>query len=109
MTTKVSGWTLLSIDYTDIHLSNYEQQGGHSFNPLPKWIKNRGGLINPKNGNKNCFKYAWTIAANLDYLKCKNNDPGRITKKLEDMTYEFDWSGVEEKVGESGFGEILQW
>ena len=32
MTTKESGWTLLSIYHTDIHLSNYEQQVGHQFN-----------------------------------------------------------------------------
>ena len=48
VTTKESGWALLSIDHTDIHLSNYEQQGGHQFNPLPTWIKNSRGLINPK-------------------------------------------------------------
>ena len=86
ITTKVSGWSLLSIDYTDVVVSNYEQAGGHGFQPLPKWIANRGGIINPKSKDGSCFMDAFTIAANLDYFRGRKH-PGRITQEVKNMSW----------------------
>ena len=57
-------------------------------------LKKRHGLINPKNYDNYCFMNAATIAANLEYFKNVFH-PERITKVLKDMTYEFDWSGID--------------
>ena len=107
ITAKESGWSLLSIDYTDVILSNYEQAGGHGFQPLPKWVANRGGIINPRSKDGSCFMDAFTIAANLDYLEGRRNR-GRITQEVNDMRCEFDFSRVSDNPGLKGWNIVVK-
>ena len=39
------------------------------------------------------FFYACAISANLNYFR-GNKNPGKITKEVKDMTYEFDFTGL---------------
>ena len=75
----------MDIDFHRLNLTR-----GSSDLPLPEWLAKKGAIINPKNSDMECFKWA-VIAA----MKWKNidNHPERITKlrKYED---EFDWSKI---------------
>ena len=88
-----SGWALQSIDYADITLSSYNPIGGQGYQSLPKWVANRGGIINPKSKEGECFRDAIVIAANLDYFSGIKN-PQRITKIHRDLSDEFDFTGI---------------
>ena len=92
--TKESVWSLYRIEFVDVDLSNYVQQGGHKYHPLPKWIANRKAIINPQNDNEFCFMYAATLANNLEYFSSVSH-PEKITKRLKDMTQELNWSGID--------------
>ena len=99
ITTSQSGWSLRSIDHTDIILSNYEPIGGEGFQVLPKWIGNRGGIINPRSEDGECFKDAIAIAANLEYFEGVKN-PQRVTDIHKDLALEFDFTGIGPSPGE---------
>ena len=42
---------------------------GGSYIDLPKWLKDKKSIINPKNNDNKCFQYAVTLALNLDKIK----------------------------------------
>ena len=104
---RQSGWRLRSIDYTDFILSNYDQAGGHGYQPLPKWIGNRGGIINPKSRDGECFRDAIAIAANLDYFKGRPHLE-RITQIHKDLVNEFDFSGIGPYPGEKEYNLFIK-
>ena len=62
---------------------------GSSYLPLPK-IGNKQALINIKNKDNFCFKYAVTRG-----LHPVEKDPQRVTLKLREQTELYDWTGVE--------------
>ena len=75
----------MNIDFHRLNLTR-----GSSYLPLPEWLAKKGAIINPKNSDMECFKWA-VIAA----MKWKNiaDHPERISKlrKYED---DFDWDGI---------------
>ena len=69
LTIEESGLALHSIDYADVHLSKYVQEGGHLYRPLPHWLGKKHSIINIRNNDEFCFKWAVGLAANLEYFK----------------------------------------
>ena len=85
-----SGWMFGKILSLEIHLVEWKPLEGSSWVPLPDILKNKNVLINPKNKDDECFKYAVTIGLK----KMFSNHPGRITSDLRKETEEFVWSGL---------------
>ena len=64
---------------------------GSSYLPLPNWLAHRKAIINPKNEDQECFKWAVIVASRWEEI---NNSPERISK-LKRFEKDFDWSGIE--------------
>ena len=72
----------------DFHQLNLRK--GSSYLPLPDWLAKKKAIINPKNLDRECFK--WAIIAALRWEEI-DRDPQRISK-LKRFEADFDWSGV---------------
>ena len=75
----------MDIDFHRLNLTR-----GSSYLPLPDWLAKKKAIINPKNSDRECFKWA-LIAA----LRGEEIDRGsqRISK-FKRFEANFDWSGV---------------
>ena len=75
----------MDIDFHRLNLTR-----GSSYIPLPDWLAKKGTIINPKNSDMKCFKWA-VIAA----MKWKDIDshPEQISK-LRRYEDNFDWNGI---------------
>ena len=64
---------------------------GSSYLPSPNWLARKKAIINPKNGDQECFKWAVIAASRWEEI---NKNPERISifKRFEK---DFDWSGIE--------------
>ena len=65
---------------------------GSSYLPFPNWLAKKKAIINPKNKDQECFKWA-VIAASSSRREEINNCPERISK-LKRFEKDFDWSGI---------------
>ena len=63
---------------------------GSSYLPLPDWMAHKKAIINPKNEDKKCFKWAVIAASRWEEI---NNNPERISE-LKRFEKDFDWSGI---------------
>ena len=63
---------------------------GSSYLPLPDWLAHCKAIINSKNSDLECFK--WAVIAAMRWEKIGNN-PERITK-LRRFETDFDWTDV---------------
>ena len=72
----------------DFHLLNLTR--GSSYLPLPDWLAKKKAIINPKNEDQECFKWAVIAASRWEVI---NNNPERISK-LKRFEKDFDWSGI---------------
>ena len=61
---------------------------------LPKLLKTKKALVNPKNTDNECFKWCVTLV-------CFPTDrhPERITEKLREQSNPFNWNGISFPVG----------
>ena len=57
---------------------------------LPDWLAKKGTIINPKNSDMECFK--WAIIAAMKW-RDKDNHPERISK-LRRYEDDFDWTKI---------------
>ena len=75
----------MNIDFHRLNLTR-----GSSYIPLPDWLGRKKAIINPKNSDLECFK--WAVIAALRWEEMGNN-PERIGKfrRYED---DFDWDGI---------------
>ena len=75
----------MDIDFHRLNLTR-----GSSYIPPPNWLAKKGAIINPKNSDMECFKWA-VIAA----MKGKDigDHPERISK-LRRYEDDFDWDGM---------------
>ena len=64
---------------------------GSSYLPLPNWLAHKKAIINPKNEDQECFRWAVIAALRSEEI---NNNPERISK-LKRFEKDFDWSGIE--------------
>ena len=59
-----------SVDLLYYHLQRISLKRGESYVDSPKWLKDKGATINPKNKKDNkCFQYAITVALNHEKIK----------------------------------------
>jgi len=72
-----SGWIFERIISLDIHIDKYKPLNGRSFIPLPKELANKKAIINVKNKDNECFKWAITSA-----LYPQEEHSNRLTKVL---------------------------
>ena len=76
--------------YMDINIHQLDLTRGSSYLPLPDWLARKKAIINPKNEDQECFKWAVIAASRWEEI---NNDPERISK-LKRFEKDFDWSGI---------------
>ena len=74
---KGSEFRFDSVDLLYYHLHKINLKRGESYIDSPKWLKNKGATINPKNKDNECFKYSITVA--LNHQKIEKNSQ-RISK-----------------------------
>ena len=72
----------------DFHRLNFMR--GSSYLLLPKWLACKKAIINPKNADRECFKWAVTAASRWEDI---NNNHERVSK-LKKFEAEFDWTGI---------------
>ena len=75
----------MDIDFHRLNLTR-----GSSYIPLPEWLAKKGAIINPKNSDMKCFK--WAVIAAMKWKEIDNH-PKRITK-LKRYEDDFDWTKV---------------
>ena len=76
----------MDIDFHRLNLTR-----GSSFVPLPDWFMKKKAIINPKNSDMECFK--WAVIAAMKWEEI-DRDHQRVSK-LRRYEREFDWSGLE--------------
>ena len=74
----------------DIDFHRLNQTRGSSYIPLPEWLAKKGAIINPKNSDMKCFK--WAVIAAMKWKEIDNH-PERTTK-LKRYEDDFDWTKV---------------
>ena len=86
-----SSFTLNQIMHLNINFHRLALTRGSSYMKLPKWIASKKVVINPKNNDEQCFK--WAVIAALHHEDIKQN-PERICllKYYEDQ---YNWNGLE--------------
>ena len=72
----------------DIHRLNLTR--GSSYIPLPDWLAKKKTVINPKNSDLECFKWAVIAAMRWEEI---DRDNQRISK-LRRYEDDFDWDGI---------------
>ena len=75
--------------FTNIDFHQLNLTRGSSYVPLLEWLAKKA-IINPKNEDQKCFK--WAVIAALRWEEIGNN-PERISK-LKRFEKDFDWSGI---------------
>ncbi len=84
-----SGWQLYSIKGLDVSIVKFNPLDGSGYSKLPPIITKKKAVINMKNNDDQCFKWAVTRALNpVD----RNSE--RITKELRDQAEKYDWSEI---------------
>ena len=74
----------------DIMVNKLRPIKGSSYIPLPQSLSQTKDLINMKNSDQECFKWAVTRA-----LNAVDKDPQRVAKVLGKQSERLDWSGLE--------------
>ena len=85
-----SGWGLRRVNQLEIHIGEFQPLKGEKHKPLPKSIASKKAIINMKNYDYECFKWAVTRALNHTDIH-----PERITTELREQSGELNWDGTE--------------
>jgi hypothetical protein len=85
-----SGWRLRRVDLLEIHIGEYQPLRGKGHVPLSETIRKKKAIINMKNDDDECFKWAVTRALNP-----VEHNSERITRILKEQAEELDWEGIE--------------
>ena len=75
----------MGVDFHQLNLMR-----GSSYLPLPEWLAHKKAIINPKNADRECFKWAVIAASRWEEI---DRDPQRISK-LKKFETNFNWSGI---------------
>ena len=86
-----SGFTLDHIMHLDIDFHQLVLTRGSSHIELPEWIAKKKAVINPKNGDEECFKWAVVAALHCEEISV---NPERISK-LRPFAEQYDWERLE--------------
>ncbi len=84
-----SGWQLYSVKGLDISVVRFNPLDGSGYSKLPPIISKKKAVINMKNDDDQCFK--WAVTRALNPVK---RDSEKITKKLRNQAEEFNWDGI---------------
>ena len=84
-----SQWVFSSIVSLEIHSVRFEPMRGSSYIPLPKSLRSKKAIINMKNEDNMCFK--WAVARALNPVE---RDAERITKLLREQAEELKMRGI---------------
>ena len=76
--------------YIDVDFHQLNLMRGSSYLPLPDWLACKKAIMNPKNEDQECFKWAVIAASRWEEI---SNNPERISK-LKRFEANFDWSGI---------------
>ena len=76
---------LTNVDFHQLNLTR-----GYSYLPLPNWLARKKAIMNPKNEDQECFKWAVIAASRWEEI---SDNPERISK-LKRFEKDFDWSGI---------------
>ena len=85
-----SKFTFDRILFIDINIYRLNLTRGASYIKLPDWLSKKKAIINPKNLDNKCFK--WAVIAGLRWEEIGAN-PERISK-LRRYENEFDWNEI---------------
>ena len=85
-----SNWTFKSIIALEIHTVAYEPLRGSSYIPLPRALATRKAIINLKNEDDECFRWAVLRAMNPT-----DKNPQRIDKNLKSKRDQINMDGIE--------------
>ena len=77
--------------HMDIDFHRLTLTRSSSYISLPDWLTKKKAIINPKNSDMECFK--WAVIAAMNWEEVGNN-PERVSK-LRRYEGEFDWSDIE--------------
>ena len=77
--------------HTDIDFHRLNLTRSSSYIPLPDWLMKKKAIINPRNSDMECFKWAIIPAMKWESI---DRDHQRVSK-LKRYEEEFDWSGLE--------------
>ena len=76
--------------FLDANFHRLRLTRGGSYAPLPKFVESRKAVINPKNQDNECFKWAVIASLHNSEIKCNNN---RVTN-LRKFESNYDWSDL---------------
>ena len=76
--------------HMDVNFHQLNLTRGSSYLPVPDRFVRKGAIINPKNSDLECFK--WAIIAAMRWEEI-GRDPQRISK-LKRFEPDFDWTGI---------------
>ena len=82
-----SGFSLKKVLYMDVDFHKIHLVRGGSYVELDKWIADKKAIINTKNDDNKCFKWAVIVAVH------KPDHPERMSS-LKKYENKFDWSGL---------------
>ena len=85
-----SKFTFDKVLYTDIRCHRLMLTRGSSYIKQPDWLAKTKAILNPKNLDEKCFK--WAVIAGLKWEEIDWH-PERVSK-LRRYENEFDWSGI---------------
>ena len=84
-----SNWRFRSVLGLGLRTVKYEPLGGSSYIPLPRFLAAKKAIINLKNEDDECFK--WAITRALNPVE-KNSE--RIYTKLRETSKTLNWEGL---------------
>ena len=76
--------------HMDVDFHRFNLMKGSSYFPLPDWLACKKSILNPKNADQECFKWAIIVASRWEEI---DRDPQRIFK-LKKFEADFNWSGI---------------
>ena len=97
-----SGFILDHDMHLDIDLHRLELTRGSSYIELPEWIAKKKAVINPKNKDEKCLK--WAVIASLHHEEIEK-DP-QCMSKLQPFVERYNWKGLEFPVALKEIGKF---
>ena len=76
--------------YMDINIHQLNLTRGSRYLPLPDWLVSKKAIINPKNADQECFK--WAVIAALEFQNIESHPEG--ISNLNKFSNNYDWSGL---------------
>ena len=84
-----SNWRFDFVESLSLHTVKFKPLKGSSFLKLPSGLKNKKAVVNIKNNDQECFK--WAVGRSVFPVE---RNPQRITKELRLQVKTFDWRGI---------------